>query len=274
MPKVQLSFHGTFALKKEELLKILSVAVEGEGLNGSREDLMVRTGLGNEKVLRIIGWATRAGLIANKRLSPEGEIVLRHDPALRSLITDWLMHFYLSFGSEGLAPPPTNSADWGGWTWFVYDFAPRHTTFTADQLTQTSSTVFDDSIKQLTKNFKFLLRAYTEPKALKGCQYLTRSGDQYSTQNPDLPNPRLIGYLLAKLWQRDYPGQTSQLTETILNQPYGLAPVLGLLPNQLQPHLNDLETYGIIEQRREVSPFQIVPRWSDPLDLLEQAYQD
>ncbi len=280
-PQPKISFHGTFVLKKESILKVLSVAAE-DGDLGSKENLQLRTGLGNQKVSPICSWATRSGLISGRCLSPEGEIVLRCDPTLSSLITDWLMHFHISFGDkdfssgnkDDLPTPPANPAEWGGWAWFVYEFVPRYTTFNLEELAQTSTTIFDDNLRNLTKNFRVLLRAYTEPYALKGCQYLTHSGDQYSTQHPDLPNPRLIGYFLAKLWRRDYPGQTSQLTETVLNQPYGLAPVLGLPPNQLQPHLNDLETYGIIEQRREVSPFQIVPRWSDPLDLLEQAYQD
>ncbi|NJK99765.1 MAG: DUF4007 family protein [Spirulinaceae cyanobacterium SM2_1_0] len=278
-PKPKISFHGTFALKKEDVLKVLNVALE-EGNLGSHENLQLRTGLGNQKVSPIRSWATRSGLISGGQLSPEGEIILRHDPNLNSLVTDWLMHFHISFGDKDfsagnkkLPTPPTNPAEWGGWTWFVYKFVPRYTTFTLEELGQTSTAIFDDNLRNLTKNFKILLRAYTEPHALKGCQYITISGDQYSTQHPDLPNPRLIGYCLAKLWQRDYPGQTSQLTETILNQPYGLAPVLGLSPNQLQPHLNQLETYGIISQRREVSPFQIIPRWSDPLELLDQAYQ-
>ncbi|NJK99764.1 MAG: DUF4007 family protein [Spirulinaceae cyanobacterium SM2_1_0] len=273
MPKLQLGFHTTFALKKEDVRKVLNAASSEVGLKDSPDNLLVRTGLGNRKIGPVQSWAARAGLIANKRLSPEGEIVLRHDPYLDSLITDWLMHFYLSFGSNSLAQPPDDPADWGGWTWFVYDFAPRHTDFTADQLTQASSDIFDDSPKLLAKNFKYLLRAYTEPQALKGCQYLTFSGNSYSTQNPSLPNPYLIGYFLAKLWQRDYPGQTCQLTETILNQPYGIAPILSLWPEQIQPHLNDLETRGPIAQLSRDSPSQIVPRWSDPLELLDQAYQ-
>jgi len=33
MPKLQLSFHTTFALKKEDLLKIIQAASEEKGLN-------------------------------------------------------------------------------------------------------------------------------------------------------------------------------------------------------------------------------------------------
>jgi hypothetical protein len=52
----------------------------------------------------------------------------------------------------------------------------------------------------------------------------------------------------------------------------GLAPVLGITPTQTQEQLNILETHGIIEQRRAVPPFQVLPRWDNPLALLEKAY--
>ncbi|MEC4815535.1 MAG: hypothetical protein SAK29_20005 [Scytonema sp. PMC 1069.18] len=42
----------------------------------------------------------------------------------------------------------------------------------------------------------------------------------------------------------------------------------------LQKCLNQLETLAIIEQRRTVSPAQIIRRWTDPLTLLEKAYAD
>lgn len=69
MYDLQLSFHGTFALRKEDLLKILKVASQEAGLKGSRQDLMDKTSLGNEKVLRIKSWAVRCGLVQGDRKS-------------------------------------------------------------------------------------------------------------------------------------------------------------------------------------------------------------
>ena len=62
------------------------------------------------------------------------------------------------------------------------------------------------------------------------------------------------------------------LTEAILSHKLSLANVLGISPEVLQERLNALEVLGIIDQRREVPPFQILPRWDSPLDLLEKAY--
>lgn len=273
MPALQLSFHGTFALKKEDILKILQAAQESQGLKDTREGLMNRTGLGNEKVLRIKSWAIRAGLVSGDRLTPEGKLILAKDPYLQSPITDWYMHFYLSFGDNGLAPPPVNPADWGGWTWFIYSFLPEHRSFTHNELIGYASTVFpEETTQKLTKNLKILLRAYIETYALSGCRYLYAEGDSYISGQALQPNKYLIGYFLSKIWERDYPAQTSVLTEAILSHKLSLANVLGILPDALQDRLNALEVLGIIDQRREVPPFQILPRWDSPLELLEAAY--
>ncbi|GAC1462385.1 MAG: hypothetical protein NVS2B14_16290 [Chamaesiphon sp.] len=273
MPRLQLTFHATFALKKEDLLKILQAATEEKGLEDSLEGLMERTGLGNRKVGPIKSWATRAGLISGHYLSDEGKIVLAKDPYLESTVTEWLMHFYLSLGNQGMKKPPDDPADWGGWSYFVYTFLAQHNTFTVDELENYSKVIFDqESPKNLLKRFKFVLRAYTESQALGSCKFLTLEEDQYFAGHARLPNPYLVGYFLAKLWERDFNGEGSVLTEFILNHKMGLGPVLGVKPESLQEQLNALEAYGIIEQRRAVPPFQVIPRWDRSLALLEKAY--
>ena len=273
MPALQLSFNGTFALKKEDLLKILQVAQDDIGLNDNRQGLMNRTGLGNEKVLRIKSWAKRSGLVNDQTLTPEGQIVVAQDPYLNSPVTDWLMHFYLSFGDQGLRQPPNSPADWGGWTWFVYEFLSQHPTFTKNELVGQASTVFEDTRQKLDKNLKYVLRAYTEDEALSGIQYLQLvDKDKYSAETPELPSPYLMGYCLALLWQRDFTESTSILTQNLWEQYLGFATVFNLSESQFQKALNDLEYANILEQRREVPPFQLIRRWQNPLDLLEKAY--
>jgi hypothetical protein len=278
MPKLQLSFSGTFALKKEDLLKILRAAAEEQGLRSCTEglikeesdkELSERTGLGVPK-LRMRGWASRSGLVAGDFLSPEGKLVLAKDPCLESLTTNWLMHFYLSLGDKGLQTPPATPADWGGWTYFIYTFLPNYRAFTSDDLVHTSALVFEqETTKNLTKNFKFFLRAYTEEQALANCKFLIQEDNQYVAGQANLPNPYLVGYFLAKLWERDFQNATS---ESILKHSMGLAPVLGISATATQEQLNILESHGIIEQRRAVPPFQVIPRWDSPLTLLEKAY--
>lgn len=273
MTKIQLHFNASFALKKEEIKRILDAASETQGLKDTLQNLMAKTGLGNAKVGKIKTWSVRAGLIKDNYLSPEGKIVLKHDPYLQSIITDWLMHFYLSFGNQGLNKIPENPAEWGGWTYFVYTFLPQNLTFTKDILGQNSISIFEEPDKVIPERMKYILRAYTEQQALANCQFIKEiKSNKYESGNPNLPNSYLIGYFLAKLWQRDFGQETSVLTEDIVNQKMGIIPVLGIQPESLQQHLNAIEALGIIEQRRTVAPYQIIRRWNDPLTLLEKAY--
>ncbi len=290
MPRLQLSFNATFALKKEDLIKVLQAAAEEKGLGDTTPSLIQRTGLGNRKIGPMKSWAIRAGLVSDERLSPEGKVVWRLDRSLGSVVTDWLMHFYLSFGTQGherykgvgekLENPPSAPADWGGWSYFVYTFLPEYHTFTLDELVKRSASVFEQEIeKRLTENFTFLLKAYALPpnsreeSPLKLCKFLTLDENQFIAGNAPLLNPYLLGYFLAKLWERD--GNTnSVLTDDILQQKMGLSSVLGIKTETLQECLNQLETLALIEQRRTVSPAQIIRRWGDPLTLLEKAYAD
>ncbi|WP_292798929.1 hypothetical protein [Nostoc sp. NMS7] len=134
MAKLQLHFNGSFAFKKDEINRLIHASAQEKGLNDSLPNLMEKTSLGNGKVGRVKSWAVRAGLIKNNRPSREGEIVLRLDSGLESNITDWLMHFYLSFGDKGLQQTPENPADWGGWSYFIYKFLPRYSKFTSEEL--------------------------------------------------------------------------------------------------------------------------------------------
>ncbi len=275
MARLEMHFNGTFALKREEVSRILKAASEEKALDDTLQGLMDRTNLGNAKVGKIKGWAERGGLVKGKHLTPEGELVYKLDPYLESDITNWLMHFYLSFGSKGLQKPPDKVADWGGWSYFVYSFLPQYKAFTVADLVH-STTIFEEKSDVISSRFSFILRAYTEPQALASCNFLTKQGNKqdevYYAYNTNLPNSYLIGYFLAKLWQRDFGDTSSVCTDDIIGQKMGLAPVLGIDTSMLQNCLNHMESLAIIEQRRAVSPAQIIRRWDDPITLLEKAY--
>jgi hypothetical protein len=273
MSELQLSFHSTFALKKQDLLKILVAANEQQALKDTLSGLVERTGLGTKKVTPFKSWAIRAGLISHNTLSPEGKLVLQFDPYLESVVTEWLMHFYLSFSGHGMEPPPNHPADWGGWSYFVFSFLPEHPEFSQDELVAASARVFSSATpKVLHENFRILLRAYTEGQALWACRFLqTVDSKHYRQGGIDTVHPYLMGYFLAKLWQRDFEELDSVPLDTLLNQPMGLAPILGTQLNLLQNRLTKLEHYGLIFYSSGTSD-TVTRRWKDPLLLLERAY--
>jgi len=293
MPELQLSFHGTFALKKEDVLRTLKAATEEQGIDDTKVNLMSRTGLGNEKVLRIKAWSIRSGLCdrATGKLTPQGEIAYKLDPYLESPVTDWLMHFYLTFGDNGLNPPPEDPADWGGWTWFIYTFLPNHQSFSRSTLDNAACQIYETDkkkAKSISDDLSKILRAYTDKKdAIAQINFLkTIEKDRFTTGEASLPPDELIGYFLATIWERDflqedpdsetvesYPMPIAQInTDRLLQHSYGLAPILGISPDKVQEALDRLSAKGIIEQYRTVPPFQVIPRWNNPLELLEKAY--
>ena len=277
MSEFNLSFHGTFALKKEDILRMLKAAEEEKGVDDSRQNLMTRTGLGNEKVLRIKAWAIRSGLIDKNTLTPQGAIARKHDPYLQSPITDWLMHFYLSFSDKGLETPPPDPAEWGGWTWFVYSFLPNHPSFSRSTLDHAANQIYETDkkkAKSISDDLLKVLKAYTDKKdALAQINFLKSSAkDQYIAGEATLPPDELIAYFLAKISERDFQGLSQINSDRLLNHPYGLAPILGISPDKVQDLLDRLSGKSLIEQYRTVPPFQVIPRWHEPLDLLEKAY--
>jgi hypothetical protein len=275
LPRLQLSFHTTFALKTSELSRLLQVAAE-RGLKGPTEELMALTGFGNKKIGPVKSWASRGGLIRNGELTPEGELVWKSDPRLQSSVTAWFIHFNLSFGDQGLNTPPSAAADWGGWPYFVFEFRRQHPDFTEDDLATDAAAIFEDKPTLIKSNFAYMLRAYTSPEALGACRYVTWNAarDIYEAGDPDLPNAFLIGHVLARLWERDFPGTMSVITDTLSTHHMGFAALLGINPSSIQPILDQLEGRSIVEQRRTVAPYQLVRRWDSPLALLEKAYQN
>ncbi|NMF61166.1 DUF4007 family protein [Pseudanabaena yagii] len=280
MSELNLSFHTTFSLKKEDILRMIKVAEEEEkGVKDSQENLMAKTGLGNKKVSPIKSWSIRSGLVDREtgKLTPQGAIARKHDPYLQSPITDWLMHFYLSFSDKGLATPPPDPAEWGGWTWFVYSFLPTHPSFSRSTLDNAANQIYETDkkkAKSISDDLLKVLKAYTDKKdALAQINFLkSLTKDQYIAGEATLPPDELIAYFLAKLCERDFQGLSQINSDRLLQHPYGLSPILGISTDKVQDLLDRLSGKGIIEQYKTVPPFQIIPRWNESLDLLEKAY--
>jgi hypothetical protein len=273
MRNLQLSFHTTFPLKKSEVARVMGLAGSEEGFPDSIASLMDRTGFGPKKVGPVKSWASRSGILRGTALTNEGRILLDVDPGLRSTVTEWLMHFHLSFGAKGFASIPESPADWGGWTYFVFQFLPDHPSFTIETLTTASSSFFDDDLRLFRSNYPYALRAYTDRDALASCNLITRDSEGvYHSGDSRLPPPALLGYALAKLWERDFGETQSVPTDFILDQKMGLGSLLGVGRTAMQDVLDSIAAEGIIEQRRTVAPFQVVRRWRTPMDLLAKAY--
>jgi hypothetical protein len=129
------------------------------------------------------------------------------DPYLEATVTDWLIHFHLSSGNYSL------------WQSFVFEFLPEHSEFTQDELLNYFTNIFSsessDSLRKVTQS---ILKTYTNSEAIARSQFLTHTQKNYSIGNPDLSNPYTTGYLLAKIWERDFKARSAVLVDDILNE--------------------------------------------------------
>jgi hypothetical protein len=279
--KLSLGFHATFALKKEDLLKVLKVA-EIEGLQHSTSDLSRKTGLGVKKVTPMMTWLTRSGLICDKQLTPEGFEVIKNDPYLESPVTDWLMHFNLSFGNLPrihlfLNSMPQSVCELGGWSYFIFNFLPKNLRFSLDELVEESSHIFTKHPKKdIRKNFKMLLRAYTEPYALKSCHVVSKIEENiYAKPDKVISNGYITAYILAKLWQRDFLHDEMVDSNHLLDKRFGFLELLGNSVNLFWDNMEKLEELNIVQFKfhAKTKNNQIRRCWSHPTVLLKNAYQ-
>jgi hypothetical protein len=257
----------TNSLRKDDLRYLLT------------EYLLPRSNKPNSSALRTAKqWAIAANLISDRGLTNEGRLVSTKDPYLESTVTDWLIHFNLSLDKQSL------------WKYFVYEFLPHHATFTQDELLSYSTEIFKaESPDRLLKKVRLLLKTYIDSQAISKGKFITQENKLYLAGNPDLSNHYTTGYLLAKVWERDFQSESAVLVDRIIDMNLGLASVLGIDRHRLRQQLDILAENEIIEQR-SISPhlvgkkpltkednelsYQVYRCWETPLDLLAKAYEN
>ena len=273
----------TMLLNKADMKRCLPVWAEQSGASISA--VSTETGLSRRRVSNAKQWSTLGNLLDSRGLTTEGKLALQKDPYLEATVTDWLIHFFSSLSGRGLQPQPEGFADWGIWTYFVYEFLPEHTTFTQADLAQAASEYFEKT--KIDDCLKVLLKTYTKGDAIANCKFLSQNDSHYTTGTPNLQNAYTVGYLLASIWQRDFGNHSSLLVSNILNAPMGLSVVLGISEARLLEHLDRLAELEIIEQRsarphaagkkperrqKSETSYVVVRCWDSPLDLLAKAY--
>jgi Protein of unknown function (DUF4007) len=275
------------ALNKEDLQRLLR-HLATDGFLASSLELSKQTGLKEYKLRSLKHWATRSGLIMQNALTPVGRLVVTKDPYLETNVTDWLIHFHLSLGDHTWQKLSENMADWDVWSYIVYYFLPSHKIFSFDDLLNAITVTFTNlSQEKLKKIIRLVLQTYTDSKAITNCKFLFKQQDRFTTGNANLSNPYTIGYLLARIWERDFSSKNSVLVDDVFATPFGLANVLGINESQLRQQLDVLATHEIIEQRSAKphltgkktqkkqdteSSYQVIRCWNNAQELLEQAY--
>lgn len=118
-------FHGNFGLNRERLAGLLHYTLENPALKD--KELAKQFGFGAPYAQRYRNWMHRVGLTElglPLTLTPMGKVVVENDPDLKTLTTQWFMHWELTTDPERAET----------WHFFYHKFLPQHETFTRDDL--------------------------------------------------------------------------------------------------------------------------------------------
>lgn len=268
----------SFTLKRDNISNLL--ALVSENPSASRQEIALETGIGigknvsDGKVRPTIQYAIYSGLLEPNAaksqseilLSDVGKIIFKSDQRLKSAVTQWVMHYFLS--------RPQNEALI--WSFFVHEFLPQFTEFESKTLEEELMKRFADLSKRNNKeNRRILTSCYTDRNALsKTGLVATYEKDKFIRGTSSYPNAFLPAYILAEIWEAKHGQNVSMVGPTVMLERGDLATTLNLNEGDLQNCLNEISAIGVIKQMREAPPFQVVRKWTNKLDLLRRAYEE
>jgi Protein of unknown function (DUF4007) len=273
---MSLTFHQTFPLDCENLMKLLSRVEKDPFVSNEQIAEFTGIGIGKDrgkgKVQPTIDYASYSGLIRSLtengsrklQITETGRVLMERDPYLKKPASLWVLHFFLSRdGSEAEA-----------WSFFIQDFLPRYGEFTRGILESELGEKFGKRAKIRSINPGVLLNSYTDGKSLAPLRIIRpKSRSTYGRTQPYIPNAFTVAYILAQVWELKRP-QRLMVSPAALLEPGDLARTMSLTESELQAWLDALTALGIVGQMREAPPYQVKRQWDDPLYLLRRSFDE
>ena len=118
-------FHGSFGLNREYMAGVLASSLKNPAASG--DEIAAPFGYKAPFTGRYKSWLHKTGLTTKGRkttLTPIGEVVWKHDPKFKSVVTQWLMHHELTTDPERAE----------AWHYFANQFLPSHKSFGIEEL--------------------------------------------------------------------------------------------------------------------------------------------
>lgn len=231
------------------------------------------TSLGNNMRRSFPRWGVGAGLLSERRnryvLSAFGQAVLEHDPALRRLDTQWIIHYHLS-APDGPGP--------AFWHYLFAEIIRAGRSFTRGDVEDAITAVYAENIsdKLVQSTATVFLRTYTDSASL-GHLHLIRpvkqEPDRYELSlDAEPPSLWAFAYALVDHWDRSWSEHVTVRFDWLF-QPRSLTSLLFLDQAQAEKYLGELQREGWIEIFRVAPPFQLVRRWADAEEKKQAALQ-
>ena len=182
-------FHGNFGLNREYMAGVLAASLKDPG--ATAEEIATPFGYKAPFTARYKSWLNKTGIATAGKtveLTPTGKVVWNNDPALKSLVTQWLLHHELTNSPERAE----------AWHYFAHDFIKQKETFTLDELRAGLSmklmthhpTHFGRDAPMIKVIARKIAQCYTQPEALGGLGLITgKASDLYVVEDPKQLGP-------------------------------------------------------------------------------------
>ena len=269
-------FHKSFTLQRDNIYSLLEYVRDHP--SATRHEIAVETGIGigknisDGKVRPTIQYAVYSGLLHPKAadsqnpiiFSDVGNIVFTFDPRLKSSVSQWVMHYFLS--------RPQSEAQI--WSFFAHDFLPTHSEFESQTLEDELGLRFPNLSPRINKeNRRVLTSCYTDGNALSRIKLLESFQKHHYIRGASTRSAFVAAYIFAEIWEAEYGHDVAMIEPHVLLQPGHFATTMNLVEGELQGSLDEMTAIGVINQMREAPPFQVVRKWADKFDLLNKAYE-
>lgn len=266
------AFSETFPLSRAALGQVLvAMAKRDSETDQNRFDfLRQETQLGTNYVKAMPRYARGVGLLSeSSALTALGEVILKYDPLLTRLETQWLLHYHLS---APLGPGPAF------WHHLVVDQFKSGNEFTRDDVinlidefiqTSEGKSLSSSSIKGATAAF---LGTYSNPQGLGELEILKNLDDiSYRVLEPEAPSAWVVAYAVLDYWRAAFPDQiTVSLSD--FSGAEGVASLFLIGSGRLNAALREMQNEGYVEVHRLAPPYQVVLLNSDRDSVLERIY--
>lgn len=233
------------------------------------EVLYEEENLGKNWAKSVPSYARACGFMefGSTQLTPLGEHVLAHDPALSLPATQWLMHYHLC-AAHGPGPR------------FWHDLLVRLPHLPqpfgkGEVVTEIDRSVRADSgaaLKErgIESTATVFLGSYTKSDALGPLEILGQSEGEFAFKTPEPPPPGVFAYALSHHWQGQLGAQQTCTLEDF-SEPGGFGSVFLMGSFQVNRALRKLARQGMLELWMAAPPFQVT-RPPMPEKLLEDIY--
>ncbi|SRR5258706_9109947 len=269
-------FHESFSLSRQSINRILKAIFENPKIatvGQAEREIIFRdtTTLGTRQVKSTARYARGIGAIDPKNLlSPFGEYILRHDPLMDQMGTQWLMHYHLS------APHGPGPAFWNELV--LTRFRPGDDFTRNDIIEQIAefykqnegkSISIEDSVKPTAAVF---LSTYTKSEAMGGLGLLEETAkDHYHVVEPIPPSVWVLALALLDYWQANFQDRVAINLGDLYNE-RSLASLFMVGSGRINAMLFEMQNDGYVEIYRISPPYTVALLKQDVNYLLKRLY--